>query len=225
MSNEELMRQVNVGNLEAAEQLYKNNMGLIRSIAKECAAEFGYLQGEKDPAYTEELLQDLCAEGTLTFYDRIQSGEYDPEKGRLTTYLYPYIKGAMRRWLEQQAHYQERTISMDDLAENEDGDQLEFQMADQNTFRPEIVVYRKICVELLSELFNSLSAKDRSILGHTYGVYGYPKRTTDELALKELLTVDGVVKARKTALRHFREKYEGSRLQIWRRVYRLVMKA
>lgn len=68
-----------------------------------------------------------------------------------------------------------------------------------------------------------MSAKDRSILGHTYGVYGYEDYTTDELALKEMLTSDAVVKARRAALRRLREKYEGSRLQVWQRVYRLVM--
>ena len=75
----------------------------------------------------------------------------------------------------------------------------------------------------MEELFEQLSAKDRSILGHTYGVYGYEGYTTDELALKEMLTPDAVVKARKAALRRLRKTYEGSRLQVWQRVYRSVM--
>lgn len=123
MTNEELIRQISAGNMDAAQQLYKNNIGLIRSIAKVCAADFEYLQGEEDAentAYAEELLRDLRAEGALAFYERIQSGEYDPAKGRLTTYLYPYIKGAMYRWLERQARYQKHTISMDDLVQDED---------------------------------------------------------------------------------------------------------
>ena len=45
----------------------------------------------------------------------------------------------------------------------------------------EQIVYRKICLVLLEPLFHSLSAKDCSILDHTYGVYGYEKLPADEL--------------------------------------------
>lgn len=66
---------------------------------------------------------------------------------------------------------------------------------------PARVVYREICGEHLGGLFGQLSAKDRSILGYTYGVYGCEDYTTDELALKEMLTPDAAVKVRKAALR------------------------
>lgn len=226
MTNEELMRQISARNMDAVELLYEKNENMIRDIAKECAADFEYLQrkGKRFTAYTKDILRDLRAEGALAFYERIQSGEYDPAKGRLTTYLHPYIKGAMYRWLERQARYQEHTVSMDDLVQDEDGDQLEFPIVDKDARSPASVVYRKICGELLEELFEQLSAKDKSILGHTYGVYGYEGYTTDELALKEMLTPDAVVKARRAALRRLRKSYEGSRLQVWQRVYRLVMK-
>lgn len=225
MTNEELMEQISAGNVDAADLLYRQNANLIRSIAEECAATFGCLQrtGKQFTAYTEDILQDLCGEGAIIFCERIRSGEYNPTQGKLTTYLYPYIRGAMYRWLEQRTRHEAKTVSIHNLAEDEDSDLLGFQMADANAVRPEIAVYRKICIELLSELFDSLSEKDRSILGHTYGAYGYKKCTTDELALREMLTLDGVVKARKIALRHLREKYPGSRLQIWREAYRKVM--
>ena len=82
-----------------------------------------------------------------------------------------------------------------------------------------------MCLELLKPLFRSLSAKDRSILGHTFGVYGYEKLSADELGLRELLSSDGVTKARKTALEHLRRRYPGSELQRWREVFRLVNRA
>ena len=82
-----------------------------------------------------------------------------------------------------------------------------------------------MCLELLEPLFRSLSAKDRSILGHTFGVYGYEKLSADELGLREMLSPDGVTKARKTALEHLRKRYPGSELHRWREVFRLVNRA
>lgn len=85
--------------------------------------------------------------------------------------------------------------------------------------------YRKVCLELLELLFRSLRDKDRSILGHTFGVYGYEKLSADELGLREMLSPDGMTKARKTALEYLRQRYPGSELQRWREVFRLVNRA
>ena len=40
-----------------------------------------------------------------------------------------------------------------------------------------------------------------------------------------VLTIDGVTKARKTALEHLRKRYPGSELQRWREAFRLVNRA
>ena len=69
-------------------------------------------------------------------------------------------------------------------------------------------------------MFQTLSAKDRSILGHTFGVYGYEKLSADELGLREMLSPDGVTKARKAALEHLRQHYPDSALYRWRRSFR-----
>ena len=71
----------------------------------------------------------------------------------------------------------------------------------------------------LDEVAQTLSAKDRAILGHTYGVFGYEKLSADELGLREMLSPDGVTKARKAALEHLRSRYPGSGLHLWRDVY------
>ena len=57
---------------------------------------------------------------------------------------------------------------------------------------------------MLEQLFQTLSAKDRSILGHTFGVYGYEKLSADELGLREMLSPGDVTKTRKAALEHLR---------------------
>lgn len=106
MTNEELVRQYYDGDETALEKLYHKNIGLIRGIAKEAAADFNCLTVDKHhpnrfSAYTKTVLDDLCGEGTLELLTRIQSKEYDESRAVLTTYLYPHLKGRMARWLEQ----------------------------------------------------------------------------------------------------------------------------
>ena len=100
-----------------------------------------------------------------------------------------------------------------------DDDPLARLLLDQHTLTPEQAVYRQVCVEELEQLFRTLSAKGRAILGHTYGVFGYEKLSADELGLREMLSPDGVTKARKSALEHLRSRYPGSGLHLWRDVY------
>ena len=88
---------------------------------------------------------------------------------------------------------------------------------------PEKVVNRKICIELLKEMFNSLSEKDKAILGHTFGVFGYEKKTLDEIALEEMIKIDGVEKAKSAALKRLKEKYPESKLKDWKDIYKAVM--
>ena len=106
MTNEELVRQYYDGDETALEKLYHKNIGLIRGIAKETAAEFNCLTANQHhpnqfSAYTKTILDDLCGEGALELLTRIQSREYDQNCAALTTYLYPHLKGRMTRWLEQ----------------------------------------------------------------------------------------------------------------------------
>ena len=106
MTNEQLVRQYYDGDDAALEKLYHKNIGLIRGIAKEAAAEFNCLIMEQHHpnqcfAYTKTILDDLCGEGALELLTRIQSKEYDESRAALTTYLYPHLRGRMTRWLEQ----------------------------------------------------------------------------------------------------------------------------
>lgn len=86
------------------------------------------------------------------------------------------------------------------------------------------IVYRKICLELLKELFESLPKKDKHILGHSYGLFGYKQKGLDALSLEQMMTVDGIIKARKAALRKMKENYSYSKLRLWKKVYRTVMR-
>ena len=263
MTNEELYQKVRAGDAVAFEQLYGQLEDFIRAIALDVARKFGC----KDTAAVT-LMEDLCAEGSLELWERLQAGGYDEEAGKLTTYLYPFLRGRMYRYLETnlgvmalskdemervrlaQRLYHTEDKSVEEIAaqmgisegtatrlvgynthflsvfdlrkEDEEGDPLERLLAHQQGASAEQIVYRKVCLELLEQLFRSLSAKDRSILGYTFGVYGYEKLCADELGLREMLSPDGVTKARKTALEHLRQRYPGSSLYDWRRAFRLM---
>jgi malonyl CoA-acyl carrier protein transacylase len=60
---------------------------------------------------------------------------------------------------------------------------------------------QKLCLELLKKQFDKLPDKDKYILGHSMGVFGYEKKTLDEVALVEMMTIDGVIKARKAIIK------------------------
>lgn len=263
MTNEELYQQIQAGDPGAFEQLYGQLENFIRAIALDAARRFGCTD-----AAASSLLEDLCAEGNLELWERLQAGGYDEHAGKLTTWLYPFLRGRMYRYLEtnlgvmalskdemervrlaQRLYYTEdksvaeiasqmgisetvaarltgyntHFLSVFDLRkEDEVGDPLERLLSHRQGASAEQIVYRKVCLELLEPLFRSLSAKDRSILGHTFGIYGYERLSADELGLREMLSPDGVTKARKTALKHLRQRYPGSELHRWREVFRLV---
>ena len=273
MTNEELVRRYYDGDEAALEKLYHKNLGLIRSIAKETAADFSCLTvDEHHPnqfsAYTKTILDDLCGEGALEFLARIQSREYDQNCAALTTYLYPHLKGRMTRWLEQNigcmalskdemaavrqaqrlyhvawkdtgeiaeelgipearvsryVRYNTHFLGVHDLVpEGYDGDPYERLMPGTLTASAEQAVYRKVCIELLRELFDTLPKKDRDILGKTCGVFGYPEATLKEIGMYHMMKESAVEKAKNRAVEKLKEAYPGSRLQVWRTVHRMM---
>ena len=192
MTNEELYRQYLSGDAEAFEQLYLQMQGFIASVAKDAAQSFG--------CSDKETLDELCAEGALELCECLSIGVYDEDRGKLTTYLHPFLRGKMYRYLE--ANLGAAALPKDEMQRVKQAQRLH---------KEELLP--------LDEVAQTLSAKDRAILGHTYGVFGYEKLSTDELGLREMLSPDGVTKARKAALERLRSRYPGSGLHLWRDVY------
>ena len=192
MTNEELYRQYLSGDTEAFEQLYLQMQGFIASVAKDAAQSFG--------CSDKETLDELCAEGALELCERLSVGAYDENRGKLTTYLHPFLRGKMYRYLE--ANLGAAVLPKDEMQRLKQAQRLH---------KEELLP--------LDEVAQTLSAKDRAILGHTYGVFGYEKLSADELGLREMLSPDGVTKARKAALERLRSRYPGSGLHLWREVY------
>ena len=192
MTNEELYRQYLSGDTEAFEQLYLQMQGFIASVAMDAAQSFG--------CSDKEMLDELCAEGALELCECLSTGAYDEDRGKLTTYLHPFLRGKMYRYLE--ANLGAAVLPKDEMQRLKQAQRLH---------KEELLP--------LDEVAQTLSAKDRAILGHTYGVFGYEKLSTDELGLREMLSPDGVTKARKAALERLRSRYPGSGLHLWRDVY------
>ena len=192
MTNEELYRQYLSGDTEAFEQLYLQMQGFIASVAKDAAQSFG--------CSDKETLDELCAEGALELCECLSIGVYDEDRGKLTTYLHLFLRGKMYRYLE--ANLGAAALPKDEMQRVKQAQRLH---------KEELLP--------LDEVAQTLSAKDRAILGHTYGVFGYEKLSTDELGLREMLSPDGVTKARKAALERLRSRYPGSGLHLWRDVY------
>lgn len=166
--------------------------GFIASVAKDAAQSFG--------CSDKETLDELCAEGALELCECLSIGVYDEDRGKLTTYLHPFLRGKMYRYLE--ANLGAAALPKDEMQRVKQAQRLH---------KEELLP--------LDEVAQTLSAKDRAILGHTYGVFGYEKLSADELGLREMLSPDGVTKARKAALERLRSRYPGSGLHLWRDVY------
>ena len=200
MTNEELIRKYYSDQDEdALMQLYEQNMDLFWSIARKSAKSFGCAESE--------VLDDLVSEGILSFSEVIYKGGYDETKGKLTTYVYPFIKGAMYRWLEKNAG--SAALSYEELEEANampTADNFLHAGAILSPKSPadsvEYQVMTKIGLEHLPNILNRLSSKDRYLLGHYYGVFGCEKKKVGDIAFELEMTPDGVYKAIKTAQAH-----------------------
>ena len=123
------------------------------------------------------------------------------------------------RYIRYNTHF----LGVHDLVpEGYDGDPYERPMPGMLSVSAEQAVYRKVCVELFRELFDTLPKKDRDILGKTCGVFGYPEATLKEIGMYHMMKESAVEKAKNRAVEKLREAYPGSRLQVWRAVHRMM---
>ena len=123
------------------------------------------------------------------------------------------------RYVRYNTHF----LGVHDLVpESYDGDPYERLMPGMLTVSAEQAVYRKVCIKLLRELFDTLPKKDRDILGKTCGVFGYPEATLKEIGMYHMMKESAVEKAKNRAVEKLREAYPGSRLQVWRAVHRMM---
>lgn len=104
MTNEELLEWIANGEEAALTKLCLVNTGLVKDRAWSIARQYHCLRQTKYGGlsdYAKETLSELESVGKLTLVECVRAGGYDPEKGRFTTYITPFLDGAMRRHLER----------------------------------------------------------------------------------------------------------------------------
>ena len=90
---------------------------------------------------------------------------------------------------------------MEDITTDNSDSIIESLLSEETSISTDKLVQQKLYLELLEKQFNKLPEKDKYILGHSMGVFGYEKKTLDEIALVEMMTIDGVIKARKSIIK------------------------
>ena len=103
MTNEELLVRISNGDEAALTKLCLMNTGLVKDRARLIARQYHCLRqnqygGLSD--YAKEMLSELESVGRLALVECVRTGGYDAGKGRFTTYVTPFLDGAMRRHLE-----------------------------------------------------------------------------------------------------------------------------
>lgn len=103
MTNEELLERIANGDEAALTKLCLVNTGLVKDRARLIARQYHCLRQTKYGSlsdYAKETLSELESVGKLALVECVRAGGYDAEKGRFTTYVTPFLDGAMRRHLE-----------------------------------------------------------------------------------------------------------------------------
>ena len=104
MTNEELLEWIANGEEAALTKLCLVNTGLVKDRAWSIARQYHCLRQTKYGGlsdYAKETLSELESVGKLALVECVRAGNYDAERGRFTTYVTPFLDGAMRRHLER----------------------------------------------------------------------------------------------------------------------------
>lgn len=104
MTNEELLERIAHGDKAALAKLCLMNTGLVKDRAWLIARQYHCLRQTKHGGlsdYAKETLSELESVGKLALVECVRAGGYDAGKGRFTTYITPFLDGAMRRHLER----------------------------------------------------------------------------------------------------------------------------
>ena len=112
--------------------------------------------------------------------------------------------------------YDLKSYYINGLTETEEDDPYDLEiMVDRTASNPHKFVHRRYCIKYFKEIFDSLSDKDKSLLGHYYGAFGYEEMTIKDIATLEMMTENGVKKAKEKAIEHFWELFPRSNFSVW----------
>ena len=140
MTNEELLERIANGDEATLTKLCLVSIGLVKERARLIARQYHCLWQNKYGGlsdYAKETLSELESVGKLVLVECAQTGDYHAEKGRFTTYITPFLDGAMRQHLE---------CSMGTLAL--DRDSMGLVRKAQRLYHQEGKELREICASL-----------------------------------------------------------------------------
>ncbi len=198
------------------EHIYLQNKEMVEACANKLCRRF----------HCEQLREDLISAGTLavlTYADR-----YNPDvEAALSTFLYPYIVGAIKRELENslypvslskrefEALRMQGYLSFLSLDERyDDNGEPIIQIKDARLDVEQIVLHQ-IYLEALEKEFDNLSFKEREILGGFFGAFGYEQRTLADLGEQFDLTENAAAKAKDNALKKLTDACFNGEIGIW----------
>ena len=134
---------------------------------------------------------------------------------------------AVRKYREFQFGYVPLIIDYSDEPEKraqETGCITEDIIAARST-PPDRIVYQKICSELLRELCSVLPHQERDILFMSYGVFGHEELNDTEISELMMMDKKTVGKKRINALQVLKDRYAGSRYQIFKTLWKRLDEA
>jgi RNA polymerase sigma factor (sigma-70 family) len=198
------------------EDVYLQNKEMVEACADKLCHRF----------HCEQLREDLISAGALailTYADR-----YNPDsEATLSTFLYPYIIGAMKRELENslypislskrefEALRVQGYLSFLSLDEQyDDNGEPVIQIRDARVDVEQIVLHQ-IYLEVLEKEFDNLSFKEREILGGFFGVFGYEQRILADLGEQFGLTENAAARAKDKALKKLTNACFNGEIGIW----------
>ena len=198
------------------ESIYLQNKEMVEACAGKLCRRF----------HCEQLWEDLVSAGTLavlTYAER-----YNPDiEAALSTFLYPYIIGAMKRELENSLY--PVSLSKREFEALRVQGYLSFLSLDEqygdngepvvqiNDAREDVEqnVLHQIYLEALQIQFYKLSFRDREILGGFFGAFGHEQRTLADLGGQFDLTENAAAKAKDKALEKLTDACFNGEIGIW----------
>ncbi len=207
-------------------ELYLQNKELIETCADKLCRLF----------HCERLWEDFVSAGEvalLTYADR-----YNPDSGAtISTYLYPYIVGAMKRELEHSFYpmslskrefegLRERGalgfFSLDDNHDDSGDPVLQIKNPNSDVER---TVFQTLYLEILEREFDKLSFKECQILGGFFGVFGFKIQTLSELGGEFDLTENAAAKVKDKALKKLTDACMEGDIGLWQAVRKAIKAA
>ena len=208
------------------ESIYLQNKEMVEACADKLCRQF----------HCEQLREDLISAGTLavlTYADR-----YNPAgEATLSTFLYPYIIGAMKRELENSLYPVSLSkrefetlrvqgylsfLSLDE--QYGDNGEPVVQIRDAHADVEQIVLH-KIYLEIMEQEFGNLSFKEREILGGFSGAFGHEQRTLADLGEQFDLTESAAAKAKDKALKRLTDACFNGEIGVWLSAQKAVREA